>query len=138
MARSIMEGGAYEIRMIVDAMEEVLGMPFDSIRLSGGGAKSPLWNQIQSDVYGRPVERLKVSECTTLGATILGAVGAGIFRSVEEAVEQTVHPYDSIEPNRANHAIYEDVFGVFKEAFLALRNAGVYDKIATLQKKHWG
>ncbi|MCG6880553.1 MAG: xylulose kinase, partial [Deltaproteobacteria bacterium] len=72
MARSIMEGGAYELRMIVDAMETVLGKPFDSIRLSGGGAKSPLWNQIQADVYGRPVERLKVSECTTLGATILG------------------------------------------------------------------
>ncbi len=138
MARSIMEGGAYENRMIVDAMEEVLGKPFESIRLSGGGAKSPLWNQIQSDVYGRPVERLKISECTTLGATILGAVGAGVFGSVEEAVEHMVHPYDSIEPNTANHSLYEDVFGVFKETFLALRNAGVYDKIAAVQNKHWG
>ena len=93
MARSIMEGGAYELRMIVDAMEAVLGKPFDSIRLSGGGAKSPLWNQIQADVYGRPVERLKVSECTTLGAAILGAAGAGVFGSVEEAVENMVHPF---------------------------------------------
>lgn len=138
MARSIMEGGAYELRMIVDAMETVLGKPFDSIRLSGGGAKSPLWNQIQADVYGRPVERLKVSECTTLGATILGAAGAGVFDSVEEAVGHMVHPFDSIEPNMANHAIYQDVFGVFKDTFLALRDAGVYDKIAAVQSKHWG
>ncbi len=138
MARSIMEGGAYELRMIVDAMETVLGKPFDSIRLSGGGAKSPLWNQIQADVYGRPVERLKVSECTTLGATILGAAGAGVFGSVEEAVENMVHPFDSIEPNMENHAIYQDVFGVFKDTFLALRDAGVYDKIAAVQRKHWG
>ncbi len=138
MARSIMEGGAYELRMIVDAMEAVLGKPFDSIRLSGGGAKSPLWNQIQADVYGRPVERLKVSECTTLGATILGAAGAGIFGSVEEAVLNMVHPFDSIEPNLTNHSIYEDVFGLFKDTFLALRDAGIYDKIAAVQSKHWG
>ncbi len=138
MARSIMEGGAYELRMIVDAMEAVLGKPFDSIRLSGGGAKSPLWNQIQADVYGRPVERLKVSECTTLGATILGAAGAGIFDSVEEAVENMVHPFDSIEPKMDNHAVYQDVFGIFKDTFLALKYAGVYDKIAAVQNKHWG
>jgi len=138
MARSIMEGGAYELRMIVDAMETVLGKPFDSIRLSGGGAKSPLWNQIQADVYGRPVERLKVSECTTLGATILGAAGAGVFGSVEEAVEHMVHPFNSIDPNMSNHAIYQDVFGVFKDTFLALRDAGVYDKIAAVQNKYWG
>ena len=138
MARSIMEGGAYELRMIVDAMEEVLGKPFDSIRLSGGGAKSPLWNQIQSDVYGRPVQSLKVPECTTLGATILGAIGAGVFGSVEEAVENMVHPTDLIEPIAKNNAVYEDVFGVFKDTFIALRDAGVYDKIVSVQSKHWG
>ena len=138
MARSIMEGGAYELRMIVGAMEEVLGKPFDSIRLSGGGAKSPLWNQIQSDVYGRPVERLRVSECTTLGAAILGAAGAGVFQSVEEGVASMVHPFDSIEPNMGNHAIYADMFSVFRATFLALRDAGIYDKVAAVQHKHWG
>lgn len=138
MARSIMEGGAYENRMIVEAMEEVIGRPFDSIRLSGGGAKSTLWNQIQADVYGRPVERLKVSECTTLGATILGAVGAKVFNSVEEAVEQMVHPYGFIEPNMAHHSIYNDMFDVFSSTFQALLEAGVYDKVAAVQNKHWG
>ena len=138
MARSIMEGGAFELRMIVDAMEEVLGRPFDSIRLSGGGAKSPLWNQIQADVYGRPVERLRVPECTTLGATILGAAGAGVFNSIEEAVENMVHPYGYIEPNMKNHEIYNDVFDCFKATFFALRDAGVYDKVVAMQAKHWG
>jgi xylulokinase len=138
MARSIMEGGSYELRMIVEAMESVLGKPFDSIRLSGGGAKSPLWNQIQADVYGRPVEKLKVSECTTLGATILGAAGAGVFNSVEEAVGHMVHPFGYVEPHMANHAIYNDVFGVFKDTFIALRDAGIYDKVVAMQNKHWG
>jgi xylulokinase len=138
MARSVMEGGAFELRMIVEAMEEVLTKPFNSIRLSGGGAKSPLWNQIQADVYGRSVEKLKVSECTTLGATILGAAGAGIFNSVEEAVEHMVHPFGTVEPNMQNHDIYNDVFSVFKDTFLALRDAEIYDKVVALQNKHWG
>lgn len=138
MARAVMEGGAYELRMIVEAMEEVLGRDFDSIRLSGGGAKSPLWNQIQADVYGRPVEKLKVPECTTLGSSILGAAGAGVFPSIEEAVENMVHPYGYIEPNMANHELYSDVFACFKAAFEAWRDAGVYDQVVKMQQKHWG
>jgi xylulokinase len=138
MARSIMEGGAYELRMIVEAMEQVQGRSFDSIRLSGGGAKSPLWNQIQADVYGRPVQTLEVSECTTLGAAILGAAGAGVFSSIEEAVEHMVHPGNLIEPDMTHHAVYEDMFSLFKGTFLALRDAGIYEKFAAVQNKHWG
>lgn len=54
MARAVLEGVAYELNMSIDAMQRVLGRPFDVIRLSGGGAKSPLWRQIQADVYGVP------------------------------------------------------------------------------------
>lgn len=138
MARSIMEGGAYELRMVVEALENVLGRPFESIRLSGGGARSSLWNQIQADVYGRPVEKLREPDCTTLGATILGAAGAGVFDNIEEAVDNMVHPYGYIEPNMQNHEIYSDVFDCFKATFTALRDAGVYDKIVSMQAKHWG
>jgi xylulokinase len=138
MARAVMEGGAYELRMIVEAMEKVLGKPFETIRLSGGGAKSELWCHIQADMYGRPVEKLEVSECTTLGAAILGATGAGVFKSIEEAVENMVHPYGFIEPNMSNHAIYSDMFGIFRDTFFALRDADVYNKHAAVCAKHWG
>jgi len=137
VARSILEGSAFEIRMIVEAMEEVLGTQFEAIRLSGGGAKSPLWNQIHADVYGRPIELLKVSECTTLGAAILGAAAAGVFSSIEEAVENMVHPVGHLEPNMANHAIYNDLYDVFCTAFHALTESGAYDKIVAVQSKYW-
>lgn len=138
MARAVLEGGAYELRMIVESMEEVLGRPFEAIRLSGGGAQSPLWNQIQADVYGRPVEKLRVSECTTLGAAILGAAGAGVFGSIEQAVESMVHTYGHVEPNMNNNAIYNDMFDCFKTTYHALKDAGIYSKISAVQAKHWG
>jgi xylulokinase len=136
MARAILEGVAYEVKMVIDAMEEVLGRPFEALRLSGGGARSPLWSQVQADIYGRTVERLEVSECTTLGAAILGAVGCGVFDSVQGAVGRMVHRRDAIEPDMANHALYRELYAAFEGAFDALRDSGVYQKISGFQRAH--
>jgi xylulokinase len=57
---------------------------------------------------------------------------------VEEAVEHMVHPFGSVEPDMSNHVIYNDVFSVFKDTFVALRDAGIYDKVVAVQNKHWG
>ena len=138
MARSILEGVSFETKMVISAMEEVLGRPFSILRLSGGGSKSPLWNQIQADIYGRTVERLRVSECTTLGAAILGAAGCGVFKSVEEGVVEMVHPLDSIEPNGKNQSLYAEEYVIYKETFEALLKSGIFEKIAGFQRKHWG
>ncbi|MDI9567740.1 MAG: FGGY family carbohydrate kinase [bacterium] len=138
LARAILEGCAFEMRMIVEAMETVLDAPFDVIGLSGGAAKSPLWNQIQSDVYGRPVQLFKVSECTTLGATILGATAAGIFNNIEEAVDNMVQVVGYLEPNMKNHALYTDLYGLFKDTFQTLAGSGIYDKVVAIQDKYWG
>lgn len=137
MARAVLEGGAYELRMIVEAMERVLGRPFDVIRLSGGGSKSPLWRQILSDVFGRPVQCLKVADCGVLGAAILGASGAGIFNSLDEAVDAMVVATDVIEPNMDNYGLYTDMYEIFKDAFLAWRDAGIYDRLNAVCDKYW-
>ncbi|MGQ9615367.1 MAG: FGGY-family carbohydrate kinase [Spirochaetota bacterium] len=138
VARSILEGVSFETKMVVSAMEEVLGKNFDVIRLSGGGSKSPLWNQIQADIYGRTVERLRVSECTPLGAAILGGVGCGIFNSVEEGVKEMVHPLDKIEPETKNSSFYYEEYEIFKKSFEVLVDNKVFEYIAKFQRKYWG
>ena len=105
-------------------LEEVLGGGFRILRLSGGGARSHLWNQIQSDIYGRPVERLEVSECTTLGAAILGAVGCGVLASVNEAVGELVHPFDTIEPDVKDAEMYRAKYGIFATPASCSRRTG--------------
>jgi len=138
MIRSILEGVAFETKMVVEAMEKVLGRDFEVLRLSGGGSKSPLWNQIQADIYGRPVETLKVAECTTLGAIILGAVGCGIFNDVEEGVGEMVHPFDQISSDQKNHNLYADQYELYKDVHTILMKNRVYERIANFQKKYWG
>lgn len=135
-ARAVLEGVAYELGIIVQAMERVMGHPFDVIRLGGGGAKSPLWRQIQADVYGRPCEILKVADFGCVGSACLGAAGAGVYKNLQEAVDHLVKPAGMIEPNMANHAIYKDCMEVFDAAFRAWKDAGVYDKQYELCVKH--
>lgn len=138
MARAVLEGVTMELRMIVEAMEGVIGSQFDEIGLSGGGAKSELWQQIQADVYGRPVKTFRISECTPLGAAILGAAGAGVFNSVEEAVDNMVNVVGSREPNAQRHSMYTDLYGVFQDTFATLTESGVYERLANIQEKYWG
>ncbi len=138
MARAVLEGVTMEMRMIVEAMEGVLKTPFDVIGLSGGGAKSPLWQQIQADVYGRPVKTFRVSECTTLGATILGAVGCGQFSSIDEAVGNMVTITGELEPDAGRHEMYSDLYAVFRDTLFALRDSGIYERLSAVQSKYWG
>ncbi|EFV01578.1 carbohydrate kinase, FGGY family protein [Pseudoramibacter alactolyticus ATCC 23263] len=138
MARAVLEGVAFELRMIVDAMQHVLGRPFDTILLSGGGSKSPTWRQIQADMYGCPVEVLETADCGLVGAAALGATGVGIYKNLKEACNQMVHPKNLIEPNMANYKLYTDMFEIFRDTFLTLRDVKIYDRLNALSIKYWG
>jgi len=83
-ARAVLEGVAFEVRDNLELMTEH-GMRPNMIRISGGATRSPLWTQIQADVYGMPVQLLEETEASALGAAMLGGVGTGVFSSVAEA-----------------------------------------------------
>ena len=132
MARAVMEGVALEMRDIMDGWLQT-GVDITTLRLGGGVTKSDVWNQIQADVYGRPVQTLKVGESTVLGAAILGGVGAGIFNTIEEATDQMVAVTNTIEPNMANHRVYEELYDAYVKAYESLSNSGTYDQLAKIQ-----
>jgi xylulokinase len=132
MTRAIMEGVALEVRDMLEGWFKA-GVEVAALRLGGGATKSALWNQIQADVYGRPVETLKTSETAVLGAAILAGVGAGIFKSVQEGVDQMVKVKDRVEPNLRNHAIYEEMYQAFVYAYEGLASSGAYDQLARIQ-----
>lgn len=99
--RAIMEGVAYMSRESIEMMKLE---PASLISL-GGGAKSPVWNQIKADVYNKPVITLSFEEAALLGAAILGGVACGIFNSMEQACG-FVRMKDTFHPNAANTERY--------------------------------
>ncbi len=132
MARAVMEGVALEIRDMLQQWRDA-GLDADSFRIGGGATRSKLWNQIQADIYGRPVETLKVSESTGLGAALMGGVGAGPFGSIQEAVEALVHVDQRIDPRTDRRARYEDLYHAYTQVYRSLDTSGAFARLARIQ-----
>ncbi len=79
--RSVMEAIACTLRSNL----EYLNLDATEIRAMGGGATSPLWCQIKSDMTGKKLVTLKNTETACLGGAILAGVATGVFESVVEA-----------------------------------------------------
>ena len=116
VVRAILEGVAFSLRDSFTLFAE-MGVPVRNIRLGGGGARSPLWRQIQADVYGREVEILEAEEGAAYGAAILAGVGAGMWSSVDAAcgevvkVAQRVAPQPAVvEQMNASYAAYRRMY----------------------------
>lgn len=120
--RAIMEGVAFSLRDSIDVFK-TLGVAVNEIRLGGGGAASPLWRQIQADVYGQPVSTLEADEGAAFGAAILAGVGASAWPSVDAAVSETIEIDQKIEPDEDAVAALEQNYAVFRSLYPALRNA---------------
>jgi len=116
--RAVMEGVAFSLRDTFSLFAE-LNIPVARIRLGGGGARGPLWRQIQADVYGRSVELLAAEEGGAFGAALLAAVGVGVWPTVEAACAETVHVSESIRPKDAD--AMDVAYKRFRRVYPALR-----------------
>jgi xylulokinase len=129
LIRAMLEGCACEMRMMVDAFDQDLTCGIDQLRLTGGGTRSPFFTQIACDVLGRPVGLLRERECSVLGAALLGAVAAGYFTDIGEAVASMVSVSRELEPQPQNRAVYDDLLGVFRDAYKTLSASGFYHRL---------
>jgi xylulokinase len=132
MIRAAMEGITFEMRDMLEALKQG-GLPdFEYYRVTGGAARSPLWNQIQADIYGGAVETVTTSEATALGAAMLGALGVGIFDDIHEAIDNMVHVENRWEPIPENVEVYDEVFEIFRDTYQALKDE-VFPAISKFQ-----
>ena len=100
VVRAILEGVAFSLRDSFTLFGE-MGVPVRNIRLGGGGARSPLWRQIQADVYGHEVEILEAEEGAAYGAAILAGVGVSLWGSVDTACNEIVKVAQRVVPQPA-------------------------------------
>ena len=121
VVRAILEGVAFSLRDTLTIFAE-MDVPVENIRLGGGGARSPLWRQIQADVYGRAVEILAAEEGAAYGAALLAGVGAKIWPSVDEACASAVRVAERVEPAQSSVAVMEKSYAAFRALYPALRD----------------
>jgi xylulokinase len=118
--RAILEGVAFSLRDSFSIFAE-MKVPVTDIRLGGGGARSPLWRQIQADVYGHAVEVVEAEEGAAYGAALLAGVGAKTWASVDEACQQSVRISKKIEPDPATSALMNQQYELYRRIYPALR-----------------
>jgi xylulokinase len=118
--RAILEGVAFSLRDTLTLFREI-GVPIESIRLGGGGARSPLWQQIQADIYGMPVELIEADEGGAYGAALLAGVGTGNWSSVEAACDSAVRVAKRVQPNPRTAAQMDLQYKEYRKLYPALR-----------------
>lgn len=99
-ARAIMESVAY---LLLEDLEYIGSDEIREIRVTGGGASSPLWVQMKADVTGKTLQTLCESETACLGTAIFAAVGVGAFPSVSDAAKRLVATKQKYIPSDADY-----------------------------------
>jgi xylulokinase len=120
LVRSIMEGVCFAMRDSLEILNE-LDVPVKKIRVSGGGSKSPLWRQIQADVFGQRVSTLSCEEGPSMGVAMLAAVAGGEFKDIQEACQSILETTSETSVNPANRKVYQKTFPRFQSLYQSLK-----------------
>jgi sugar (pentulose or hexulose) kinase len=114
MLRAVYEGVAIAqcegIRAIADPAS------LSTVRIGGGGARSPAWVGIFADLLGEPVEVADGSEAGARGAAVCAAVATGVYPSHAEAVDAMVGVERVHDPDPADAGTYRHLQTTFREA----------------------
>ena len=127
MARAVLEGVTHSLRQCCDLISST-GVENHKVRLSGGGAKSPIWRQLCADILGLPTATMRCTEGTAYGAALLAAVGGGAFDSVHSACAKSVHEDIVTQPGpdakilQKTHEVYISLYPALAESFRAIAN----------------
>jgi xylulokinase len=127
--RAVLEGVAFSLRDCLSIVRDQ-GIAIGQVRLTGGGAKSPLWRQVFADVFGAELALTSSQEGPAFGAALMAAVGAGVFRSLPEACDATITVTATVEPDPAVRSAYDDAYALYRELYPALRPS--FARVATI------
>jgi len=105
--RSLLEGVALEYGIYKNVLEELQpGLALSEVRLTGGGSKSALWNQLKADVLGITMVPVTREEGAPLGSALLAAYGVGLVPDLAKAAAQWIRAGNGIRPMRGHAAVY--------------------------------
>lgn len=125
-ARSILEGVAYSLRYIYDALKEN-DLQVKEIRMGGGGVNIKVWPQIFADVLGVPVIISTANEMALVGSSMLAFTAGGHFKDLNEASQKMLKESKRIEPNTTAVGAHDQRYHFFKK---------LRETLAPLYKEH--
>ncbi len=120
LVRSVLEGVAFSLKDCFAIISEQ-GLSIEQVRATGGGAKSPLWRQIIADILDVELVTTSAREGPAFGAALLAGVASGVYSSVQQACELTVHAVEHTAPDPQRVAMYADAYETYRALYPALK-----------------
>lgn len=114
--RAILEAIAFMMRQDLDYMKK-LKIDVKKIISIGGGAKSSLWCRIKADICEINLEVPEYTETALLGAAVLGATGAGIFKDIKKTAKDLIKIKKIYRPDSGNSAVYRENYHKYIELY---------------------
>lgn len=121
MLLAVLEGVAFAIRDCVE-VASFGGTSIQSSSICGGGARSELWLRIICNVLDIKIRTVATEQGPGFGAAILAAVGAGAFRSVDEAVSFLVKKDREFVPDPVIAARYREKYNKFRKIYPSVKD----------------
>ncbi len=108
-----------------DSLELIreMGVAIEQVRVSGGGARNPLWRQIQADIYGCDVHTINASEGPAFGVALLAQVGTGGFATVAEACDATIRVVETTALDAKVQPYYDRAYEVYRQLYVDLKQS---------------
>ncbi|HOD80027.1 MAG TPA: xylulokinase [Phycisphaerae bacterium] len=120
LVRSVMEGATFGMNDAVTLLRE-LGLSIRQIRLSGGGARSEFWRQLQADIYNATCVTINAEEGPAYGVALLAAAGTGRFKNVREACKAGISITRTIKPDAKSRKLYAQYYTQYRRLYPALK-----------------
>ena len=120
LTRAVLEGVSFGLRDSFELMKSAGLENISQVRVTGGGARSPLWRQILADVFGAEIVTVNTEEGAAYGAALLAATGSGTFGSVEDACDATITITGSTSPG-SDQSVYDEIYPTYRGLYPALR-----------------
>ncbi|MBC8098950.1 MAG: xylulokinase [Armatimonadetes bacterium] len=120
ITRAVLEGVAFGLKDSFTLIAQT-GMPDNlEVRISGGGAKSPVWQAIIADVLGTPLVNINTTEGAAFGAALLALVGAGVYPDAVSACAATITPGEVVQLSAATEA-YAELYRTYQTLYPTLQ-----------------
>jgi xylulokinase len=121
LSRAVLEGVAFGLRDSFELIKSAGLSQIRQVRVSGGGARSPLWRQILADVFNSELVTVNTTEGAAYGAALLAGVAAGYWPDVETACKAGIQITGSTLPTAAGVMAYEPIYQQYRQLYPALK-----------------
>jgi xylulokinase len=130
ITRAVVESIGFAIRDVIEVMLENK-LSLDELRVTGGQARSTVWNQIKADITGKRILVTETGYSELIGDACVALYALGEFATPAEASENIVKIKKVYTPGRNTRSLYDELFSIYRESYKGLKD--IFASLSRLQ-----